>query len=60
MRRETATHTEDLPHAFDQTGFGRLCAVCQGGRQDLLHRVQSATEQAAEHESQTLPRELGS
>lgn len=60
VHRETATHAQDLPHEFDETGFGVQCAVCHGGRKELIHRVPTP-EKAAEQAGTTgLQREIGS
>lgn len=59
MDRELATHREDLPHVFDDTGFGVLCWVCHQERAAALH-TPAAREVAATQSTTTLQREVGS
>lgn len=60
FERETATHGEDLPHAFEAAGRGVPCEVCALGSDDPRHLAweqQQVREKAA---ANTDFRELGS
>lgn len=57
MRREKATHTEDLPHRFED--HDGACTVCQGSRADERHVAWERERAAEEHPPARFERELG-
>ena len=57
MRRETATHTEDLPHRFED--HDGACAVCHSGAADARHTAWERERAAEQAPRAPFTREIG-
>lgn len=64
LRRETATHQQDLPHEFASEQDESECELCGKGSEDVRHLAWTASQQGVDREhaqdNSMIVREFGS